>query len=130
METCKTRTIVRAVLKKQEASPDLFSNRTGSSHLADDVYKKLRIDKSSVKVASREVDAVESAEVVEAVSAASSQLFCHAKRAGNAVAEIGDGTMPEAGQFRGEHPRVVGCVVNLKVVERPHETLLGVGLLN
>ena len=32
METCKTRTIVRAVLKKQEASPDLFSNRTGSSH--------------------------------------------------------------------------------------------------
>jgi hypothetical protein len=32
VETCKTRTIVRAVLKKQEASPDLFSNRTGSSH--------------------------------------------------------------------------------------------------
>ena len=34
METCKTRTIVRAVLKKQEASPDLVSNRTGSSHAA------------------------------------------------------------------------------------------------
>ena len=32
METCKTRTIVRAMLKKQEDSPDLFSNRTGSSH--------------------------------------------------------------------------------------------------
>ena len=32
METCKTRTIVQAVLKKQEASPDLLANRTGSSH--------------------------------------------------------------------------------------------------
>ena len=32
VETYKTRSRVRAVLKKQKASSDLLSNRTGSSH--------------------------------------------------------------------------------------------------
>ena len=32
MEMRKTEAIAEAALKKQEASPDLLSNRTGSSH--------------------------------------------------------------------------------------------------